>query len=354
MTKKSDIIELNGKHYDARTGQLLASPIQQPKLESTQAKKITVTEHKPKASKISHQAAHHSVPADTKHRRTERPKTLMRHAVKKPAAPKQKTTEHPLKRHATPRLKPDPSRLERAQKTAKHQAVSRFGVSSKITAASTEYPAVKPVITELPVQPEPQFHTPVQATAPQPSHENTFQHMLDQANSHTQPRHKRPTRRQHVSYKLGVSTRVINFSAAVLSAVLLIGFFAYQNLPNLSMRLAAQRSGVAAQMPGYQPAGFGLSGPIEYGRGQITLDFRSHSDERQFRISQHATAWDNHALLEEYLDPTQETYQTLQYQGKTVHIYNQGATWVHNGVWYEVDNKARLSNDQLLRLAASL
>lgn len=140
-----------------------------------------------------------------------------------------------------------------------------------------------------------------------------------------------------------------------LAALLLTGFFVYQNIPNLSMRVASTRAGFSAQLPGYKPAGFSQEKLVSYAPGKVTVSFRSNSDERQFQLTQQSSNWNSQALADNYLAKADKQYQTFQASGKTIYIYdNSSATWVNGGVWYQIEGQSDLSSDQLLKIANSI
>lgn len=121
------------------------------------------------------------------------------------------------------------------------------------------------------------------------------------------------------------------------------------------MRLAASRAGVPGTLPNYQPSGFGMSGPIQYKAGQITIHYKSRSDSRAFHINQRSSEWDSATLLDQFVATNRRSYQTYQDNGKTIYIYdNDNATWVDGGIWYQIEGNSSLNSDQLLRLAASM
>jgi len=182
-----------------------------------------------------------------------------------------------------------------------------------------------------------------------------FQEAIQKSTSHQRQPLKATTKRQRVAHKLRISPKVVSISAASLSILLLVGFFAYQNVPNVSMRVATARAGVQGNLPDYRPSGFGLNGPIQYQQGQIVVNYKSHSDNRQFRISQRATDWNGETLLNQFVTTNRRAYQTYQSDGKTIYIYDDAnATWVDKGIWYQIEGKSALNSDQLLRLAASM
>lgn len=352
MRPKSNIIELNGKRFDAKTGKIVASstivkPGSRPAATKTGGNIDGFSRRRPRA------VARSSSTATAVHSRTEKSKTLMRSAVKKPVLPKSRPAAAVV-RKARPSIHVDidPKRVSRAKTVRKSPLVSKFGQSQK---------SVRPVTADLPVKPAPskppalRSSSKAQSAKQSSAHKKAIQAALDSATGHKQPKAKKTTRRQRLSRKLRVSSRTVNIAAASLAVMMLVGFVAYQNIPNLSMQLATARAGVNGTLPGYQPSGFGLAGPIQYQSGQITLSYASRSDDRRFQVSQSTTQWNSETLQENFLASAQKTYQTFQSGGKTIYIYDDNnATWVDGGVWYKIEGNSALSSDQLLRMAASM
>jgi hypothetical protein len=184
---------------------------------------------------------------------------------------------------------------------------------------------------------------------------NPFAAAIDNATSHQQTSPKRSSKRQKIARALRVSPRTLSFGSFILAGVLLSGFFIYQNIPNMAMRVASARSGVSASMPGYKPAGFALNGPIQYSAGKISINYKSTTDERSYAVKQSSSEWNDEALLDNFVAAERRPYQTYQDDGKTIYIYNDNnATWVDDGVWYQVEGESSLNSDQLLRIANSL
>jgi hypothetical protein len=185
--------------------------------------------------------------------------------------------------------------------------------------------------------------------------EKMIEAALTNASSHTEEHPHKKKKRSRVLKKLGISAKAAGMSSAILAGVLLGGFFAIQNVPNLSMRVAAARAGFDAQMPGYQPSGFSFKGPINYTTGKVTVSFKSNSDEREYEVTQQASNWNSDALLSNYVVAGNKQYQTYLDRGRTLYIYDgSNATWVDNGVWYTVEGNSEMTTDQLIRIAASI
>lgn len=387
MSGHKNVIELDGKLYDTATGKVVGNS-HQPKAPKVSKgvvldgfiKKPKSHQHAPIALKpqvihpsasapqpiekpaVQHTPVHHPKPSvqrsDANHlgRKPSRAKTLMRGGLKKPVHKhEQSTTEIANKRAAH-----SPQRLERARLVPKSGKISRFG--SMVPQAHTVIKKTAP----LHVKPAP-AHAPKKHAEASVSHHSAppiptqsqiiKEQLVSQAikNARIPETHNKRVKKHRVSKKLGVSPKVLHFGAGALAAVLLFGFIAYQNAPNISMRLAATRAGFDASIPGYKPAGFGLSGPIEYGPGQVTLNFKSHSDERNFHVTQKVSNWNSEALLSNFVATDDKSYQTYQDKGKTIYIYDgSNATWVSGGVWYQIEGNSSLSSEQLIRVASSI
>jgi hypothetical protein len=98
-----------------------------------------------------------------------------------------------------------------------------------------------------------------------------------------------------------------------------------------------------------------LAGPVQYSAGQITISYKSNSDDRNFQLVQRNSDWNSQSLLNNFVTREDEKYLTYQDKGKTIYVYDgNNATWVSGGIWYQVEGKSSLSSDQLLKIASSL
>lgn len=353
MGNKNFII-INGKKYDTVTGKLLAdtNTVQKPASHTMSPSKNTgVVDgfvRKP-AKKPRSTSAQHNV------KQAQKSQTLMRQVVKKPNTPVshvQSSKPTIQKSH----LGVSARRSETAKQIPKSQHVQKFGTIHHRTSV------IKTSAT-LPVASAPAAHQQSQSTTNATSHpahrstaaEKMIEAALTNANSHTEEHPHRKKKRNRVLKKLGISAKAAGMSSAILAGVLLGGFFAIQNVPNLSMRVAAARAGFDAQMPGYQPSGFSFKGPINYTTGRVTVSFESNSDDREYDVTQQASNWNSDALLSNYVVADNKQYQTYLDRGRTLYIYDgSNATWVDNGVWYTVEGNSDMTTDQLIRIAASI
>lgn len=301
-----------------------------------------------------------ATPAATKlHKKQQSSKTLMRTSVKKPVVA-QKTTKKPAataSKLARPAAKPiiapsvpapAPERFERAQQTPKSALISRFGQ------------AVQNIRTDIiPVKPAPKAAeigaVAAAFTAAPEEPKDIFQAAIDAAKSHEQQKHKK----RHVHHRVAHKLRISPVSVLVLSfgfvALVAGSIYAYTNVPDVAVKVASVRSGVDASLPEYQPAGYSIASPISYNSGEITLQYKSNSDDRNFEVTQRNSSWNSETLRENFISSNDKTYQTLQQNGRTIYIYDgTNATWVDGGVWYDIKGKTSLNSDQLLRIADSL
>ncbi len=349
---RRNVIMLNGKHYDALTGTLIkqSTPNDKPVVTpNNQAKNKAGSMDGVVSVKPRQQTAH-----QTK-RRIEHSKTLMRSTVKRPDKPLIATPETASKKVITQKSAHlNPQREHRAKQVHQSSHISKFRTGPDTTKAK---------LSPLPVAKEPPL-TIAATTTPQIAAKNTssqsasknrFQSAIDASNSHNQPKIKRTNRRTKLAHRLRISPGLLNVGLVILTMVVLGGYFAYNNVPNLAMRIASTRSGLNGSLPDYQPSGFSMKGPIQYQPGQITVVFRSNSDDRNYTVSEKTSNWDSESLLENHVAVNKRSYQTFQDKGKTIYIYDgDSASWMDNGIWYEIKGNASLDTDQMLRIANSL
>lgn len=149
--------------------------------------------------------------------------------------------------------------------------------------------------------------------------------------------------------------RTVNIAASMASLVLILGYVAYINAPNLALRVAASRAGIDAHMPKYQPSGFALNGPVQYSEGEVTLAYKARSDERTFTLTQEESGWDSQSLLENYVLDNSSRYETVEEDGLTIYIFNGSeAAWVNKGVLYSIEGDSLLDHQQIVSIATSL
>jgi hypothetical protein len=280
---------------------------------------------------------------------------LMRGAVKRPThsshtANLKKTAK--TKTITNPSAHVDPIREIRATQTKRSQLISKFGeVKNKVKFAPVA--VVKPPNTDIRALPHKSTNNLVQPSLPDKP--DRFKNALESASSHKQSKTKKHSKRTRLAQKLRISPRLLNVTIVLLTGVLISSYVAFNNVPNLAMQIAATRSGVDANLPAYQPSGFAMRGPIKYQPGQITISFGSNSDQRSYIVNQSKSEWNSETLLENHVATNNRAYQTFQEKGKTIYLYDgDNASWVDNGILYEIDGNSALNSDQIIRIANSL
>jgi hypothetical protein len=351
-TQHKNIIEINGQKYNAVTGKMVGGS---GSIDGFSKKPVT---NKPVAKKPHTQAAHRK-------KTTQKSQTLMRSAVKKPAAKTSSSgTQATISR---PSMTVPKARVQTAKHTKQSAMISHFGTTK--TTSTPQKSSVVKKIQPLAVKPHTNQHHTTKAASSHSAHSKKahakansstgsakmIESALEKANAHELPAHKHKKKRK-IAHKLGVSSKTMAVSSAVLAGVLLAGFFAVQNVPNVSMRVAAARAGVNATMPGYNPSGFSYSGPINYSDGQVTISFKSNTnDGRHYNLTQRDSNWNSDALLSNFVVVSNQQYQTYLDRGRTLYIYGgSNATWVDGGVWYQIEGESEMTTDQLVRIAASM
>lgn len=360
-------IEINGRRYDALTGRLLRVSPEKPKTRHEPAAagksldgftyRPNSAVHKAAARKINETVRHKATPAYQVHKKTQRTQTLMRAAAKKPVVKKieKHGEDSAAQKLVTAQHTVNAGRISRAGHIKKSRLISKFGTNDPRSTQAIAVPLpVRPAPSKIPTLPLNSFSRQAHEIAI-PAGQGHFEAALTSAVSHKQPKPKKHNKIHHrVARKLHVGPRAVSVTASLTAVLLIAGFIAYQNVPNIAMRIATTRAGVHGKLPGYTPAGFSISGPIEYRSGQISVNFKSNTDERQFKVVQESSDWNSDTLLTSLTSSGRQPV-SVQKQGKTIFIYdNDNAAWVSGGTKYRIESNADLNSDQLLRLAAGL
>ncbi len=368
MTKNSsDIIILNGQHFNAQTGQpvpakasgkvvrnvdgilpqhVTAAVLQKPAQYSQPLKSVV---KKPVMDMARPPASH------APKRALQPGQTLMRRALAKPSPSLKRQTKVTAPNttsakmtiaHVTPKTSAaviDHHKLQHAQGVEKSRLIRRFSAGTTVQSAAVglSTAASRAVVAS---------QQAAQGLAKQPSLD-MFERALARADGHEQrtPAHVKKSLKQARK-----GQRRLNLAASTLAVLLLAGFIGYQQLPAMQFRYASSQAGFHAALPSYRPAGFAL-GKLSYQAGAVSVNFRSNSDDRAFAITQKASGWDSQALHDNFVASSGQAYHTAEAGGRTIYIYgNDNATWVNGGVWYQVQSGGNLNERQLTQLAASM
>lgn len=297
----------------------------------------------------------------TQHHKTASSKTLMRHAVTKP---KPSLKRHTKVQQRTDILVKQPSivvqpkvhayqvdgtKVSRAHQTPRHKEVDRYAAPRpKPTPTSVSAPTVAaPAIVAATAQ-----AAAVNTSAKEASKSmDIFEQALARANGHIE----KPSSRKHARHRHALfGSRSLSIGATSLAVLLLVGFFAWQQKASITMRYAAAKSGVASSLPSYTPEGYTV-GKFNYSSGLVGVNFHNSQTNKNFAIVQQASSWDSQALLDSYVANQGRTYQTIDAAGRTLYTYgSNNATWVDNGVWYQVKSDGNLSTNELINIALSM
>ena len=368
-----DIIEFNGKRYDATTGTYLGrshvvpvhlanqfikgrvidgfvrpekpaatKPIPQPTTVP-----VKRTEHQANLSTVNSLTARHAhtLAGHARAHRPEHSQTLMRRAIHKPAFALKPAikTQAPAELAARPASAlahkrsaygVDPDRHLRALQAGKHQTVHHFTPHHTVHTVSRDVPVI------------PVRSAPERISRPVPKQPDIFEAAIARATSHQEPPHKV---RRHSSKR----RRLVNSLAIVAAFVVIGGFVGYLNLPQIEVRVASVEAGFGASIPAYAPTGYALEGGVKQAGGTISLTFRS--GDSRYTLTQQSSNWNSQTLLDNTL-ALNGAHQTVEKNGQTVYIYGHSANaaWVNGGVRYDITGNAQLSKNDITSIATSL
>jgi hypothetical protein len=199
-------------------------------------------------------------------------------------------------------------------------------------------------------------HIAIQAVKPvaEVAKKDLFEQAIENANSHQQP----PLTKKELKVLHGkhpLKGKIISYMALGIMGLAIIGYGIYQNAPNIMVKIASIKAGFAATLPSYRPSGFSLS-TIDYQPGTIAFNFNGNIDSRKYTITEHSSNWDSATLVSSIVVPTQgNNYKKVMVNGQLVYLYGRDqASWVSNGIWYQVKGDGSLSTNQLIQLATTL
>lgn len=367
MGKKPSLIEMNGQLYDANSGRLFHHPrgpvidgfMKKPQLGRV-FKKAAETPTSTTAKYISGEPRQHK-PAQTIHQRTQHSNTLMRSVVKRPSG--NQALGHKLKPSKVRTGQPSPARISRALNMMKNSRVERFGLASghakaivsqtasraKIVAGNGAGSAKATSSTAVANRPTPSVVASV-------SHQR-LERMLDEAliraDAHKKALKGRLSHKGRLSRRFRFLPRWLTISIVALVVLSFGGYFAWRNIPYVSMKFASVRAQVKGSLPDYVPSGFKFDGPTRYESGSISMTFRADEESRYFTLTQKASSWDSSSLEANTLSDDAQV-QTSQVKGTTVYYSGDQASWVNNGKQYIIKDHAQLNPDELFKIADSI
>ncbi len=370
-------IVLNGKHYDAVTGALIKSSNVAPHAKSMHKKPIASTTKPvaPTTKKIGQATlktsditpakprpdrTHHTATKGTTGRKPAQSKTLMRHAVKKPAKNAAKPTikqAYPVAKQTTSAVvvpkksvhSINPATSKRAAATSKSSHINRFGAPVKPIPTHIKPIALQPTPSNTHHEsssPKQQTPAPKASATTAVKKQQMLEKALVNARSHEEPAPEITSKRH--------GRRRILSSLAVLGAVLVIGsFIAYLNRSSVELQVASVRAGFQASAPS-APSGYQKEA-TKADSGKVAVRFISPINNDQFTLTQEASSWDSQTLFDSVVASSSTNYQTIQSHGRTIYVYDgDKAAWVDGGILYKVSGSSQLNSDQIVSLATSM
>lgn len=343
---KRTIVEINGRQYDASTGKIVTeTPTASRVIDGFQA---PISAKKQPTQKL---VSSRQVNAATSlHKAPQKTNKLHPAVAQKQVTPKTVASKSGVVQRAPQQASPDvsvpsstaQSRMERAQSHQRSAHVTRFHAAQQEAPQQPAEPPVAQIPAEdiAPAQPITKPTQILKTKAPEPEAENEV------------ATEKKPGALARLR---GRRPKLLPVAMTTALLLMLGGYVAYQNIPNMALRVAAQRAGFNASLPGYSPSGFSFGGPVSYSDGIVELEYSSNSDDRNYKLIQRESSWDSQSLLDNFVLNTTSDYLTFQERGLTVYIYDSSnATWVDGGIWYTVEGNSLLSSEQLLKIAGSL
>lgn len=148
------------------------------------------------------------------------------------------------------------------------------------------------------------------------------------------------------------------FLAFTCASACVVGIIAYvsNNVPDISVRVAAMQTGIEASYPAYVPRDYSLSN-ISAEEGKVTMLFVAN-DTASFTLTEEKSSWDSTALLRNFVElEWGSDYITTHEQGITIYInsQNSNAAWVNGGVLYKITAEGQnLTKKQVRNIVLSL
>lgn len=384
-----NVIELNGRRYDAATGKVLGGHAPAKKRQPTAAsgktsrpKTVDGVFRSPARPALAAKAVHQRATAVLHHTSSRPP--VAAHAAVKPAAPvssprrrahttarhlpaHQPQTTHTLMRRAVHKPGPsvkrqinvqtalqtkvsatlvkkfsvgvvEPNRIIRAKNIHRSRLISRFG---------REAHRVAPSVAHIPVKTPPADSEPPLAPAPHTT--NKPLDIFEQAVANAS--HFVDIKNHRAGLKKRARRHAAGMAAGIIALVVIAGFAAYQNTPGLQLKLAGFRAGVAtAHTPDFKAAGFAYRG-VHASFGKLVIGLSNAG--KQYQLTQQNTNWSNSDMIQGIgsVDASgTPDYNTLQVGATSVYRFgNNSATWIKNGNWYQLSGEA-LTNNQVASL----
>ncbi len=356
---QKSVIEINGNKYDAHSGRMVSSAPSHKSMDMiTIQKKSGKSQFAPKRSPVNS-----DVPHVTAAHKLQKSHILMRQAVRKPftvtadnSYVKQSSATASIVRPGLTNHVDEQARISRANHVPMSSSVRRFDVSPPQT-----HVRVAPMaLASAPAQiidrvPQPVAHHPIQ----QSGSESFIQKQLSTINSTVEP--ESPFKKKPVHKRTASAIKqhkFMSFSAVLASFVMLAGFLLYMNMPTVALAMASQKSGLAVKSPSSVPKSFYLERNVYATSGQVTMSYKTRSDDRRFSITLLKVDQTKETLKEEIITKTKGQYQVYETNSLTLYLStpsnSSAAEWLNNGVRYSIRGNSGMTTEQLASMASAL
>lgn len=152
------------------------------------------------------------------------------------------------------------------------------------------------------------------------------------------------TRKKFISFSMGFAVTIFG-----------VGYLTYVNLPDIASRITAFQSGMAVETPAYIASGYSPKG-LAYFDGK-NVNFEYKKGDSNYKVQQSQSGWDSSALLQNYVTKKwSEDYSTTYSNGLTIYSNHRGeSVWVNNGKLYKVEVSGnKISDEEIRKIATSL
>lgn len=336
MNAKKQTVIINGKTYDMATGQPVAVATHAAKTQVIS----DIAPNKQPAARPAKTAVHRKARSVAPHTkaRPQKSTTLRRDILKKPSSS----------------TRPSANKVHRH--IQKSERITRFAPTKQAASTEKKHNIDKDLWAQTKAleHARAEHEKATQKKSLPISSRAVKEHLLQQAVEKVPAQAMNSHQKSHS----GHVTRRARFTSVAMTSFALImlgGYLTYINIPNLSIRVAAANSGVDANLPAYQPAGYQIHGPIRYSDGEVSVAYKQMGGNSAYKLTQKPTDWDPVATLDNYVEnDSKDDYQIHSVQGLTVYSYGKKAVWVNDGILHIIDGNVPLPSQQVERIVASM
>lgn len=234
----------------------------------------------------------------------------------------------------------DSKKVNSANKIKKSDKITKFNFLNNQTSTQSRFSKSTLFSNELPKHQPPTNQTSEKKIS-------IFEKAVEDARKKQQTFYQQPIDKPsnfNLKFKLLISATLITLTVA--------GILTYQNIPNVNSFSINQVTGFNAKIPSFQSPGFSKISSTER-LGYFSTGFNSNTDQRNYRISETSTNYNNNQLVQLYVKPTYNNFSHFTIKSINVYVSNdfKNATWIKNNIWFKIINHNALSLNQILTIA---